>query len=367
MSGLCSIDIDCEDSFQALLAEFGLPAEDLDQYPCIKGRGRRITFRVPDGVDLPYCKLNWPTEGDQKKKYTVVELRASCDERHRFDVLPPSIHPDTGKPYEWLVQPPKTGEWPTVPDWVLAFWLAWDKFKPQFVDACPWGPKPEPVEHKPKPLLNASSYDNQGVNVIEEFIKAHNLLSTLSNYGYTKRGNRWLSPHSGTGIPGVHILPDGDRCYIHHASDPLCSADTNQPVNCFDLFCYYEHNGDVGKAVKAAAELLGIKSKRQAPPPPMPAQVVPASEPQEEPQAPTEASRTASEFLCLGYNANSIYVLPRRSEQVTRLAYGSLTKSALMQIASLEWWAAHFPKKEGVDWELAMNALLKMVRSKGYL
>ena len=46
-SKMCSIDIDCEDSFQALLAEFGLPAEDLDQYPCIKGRGRRITFRVP--------------------------------------------------------------------------------------------------------------------------------------------------------------------------------------------------------------------------------------------------------------------------------------------------------------------------------
>ena len=365
LSGLCSIDIDCEDSFQALLAEFGLPAEDLDQYPCIKGRGRRVTFRVPDGVDLPYCKLNWPTEGDPKKKYTVVELRASCDERHRFDVLPPSIHPDTGKPYEWLVQPPKQGEWPTVPDWVLAFWLAWDKFKPQFVDACPWGPKPEPVAHKPKPLPNAASYDNQGVNVIEEFIKAHDLLSTLSNYGYTKRGNRWLSPHSSTGIAGVHIMPDGDRCYIHHASDPLCSADTNQPVNCFDLFCYYEHSGDVGKAVKAAAELLGIKSKRQAPPPPMPAQVAPASEPQEEPPAQSKASRTSSEFLCLGYNANSIYVLPRRSEQVTRLAYGSLTKSALMQIASLEWWSAHFPKKEGVDWELAMNALLRWCEAKG--
>ena len=366
-SKMCSIDIDCEDSFQALLAEFGLPAEDLDQYPCIKGRGRRITFRVPDGVDLKYCKLNWPTEGDHKKKYTVVELRVSGEGQQRQDVLPPTIHPDTGKPYEWLVQPPKQGDWPTVPDWVLSFWTAWDKFKPQFIDACPWGPKPEPVAHKPKPTPSAD-YDNQGVNVIEEFIKAHDLFSMLRNYGYSKKGNRWLSPHSGTGIPGVHILPDGDRCYIHHASDPLCSADTNQPVNCFDLFCYYEHNNDVSKAVKAAAELLGIKSKRQSPPPPMPKQEAPASEPEPEQAKPEQSQQNdqpATEFLCLGYNANSIYVLPRRSEQVTRLAYGSLTKSALLQIASLEWWGAFFPKKEGVDWELAMNALLRWCEAKG--
>lgn len=360
-SKMCSIDIDCEESFQALLAEFGLPAEDLDQYPCIKGRGRRITLRVPDGVDLKYCKLNWPTEGNPSKKYTVVELRVAGDGKQRQDVLPPTTHPDTGKPYVWSVQPPKTGDWPTVPDWVLAFWEAWDKFKPQFIEACPWGEKPEPVAHKPKPLPTS---DAQGVNVIEEFIRAHDLLTTLSAYGYKRKGNRWLSPHSGTGIPGVHILPEGERCYIFHASDPLCSEENGQPVNAFDLFCYYEHGGDISKAVKAAAELLGIKSKRQSPPPAMPVQSVPSAQPVE--AEPVEADdQPATEFLCLGYNANNIYVLPRRSEQVTRLAYGSLTKSALMQIASLEWWAAYFPKKEGVDWELAMNALLRWCEAKG--
>lgn len=370
-SKMCSLDIDCEDSFQALLAEFGLPAEDLDHYPCIKGRGRRITFRVPDGMDLPYCKLNWPTEGDPKKKYTVVEFRASGDGKQRQDVLPPTIHPDTGKPYTWLVQPPKTGDWPVPPDWVLAIWTAWDKFKPQFVEACPWGPKPE---YTPAPKPSEPTSNTGGSDVIQQYIQANPLSGALSRYGYKQKGRRWLSPHSGTGIPGVHILPDRERCYIFHASDPLCSEDRNgQPVNSFDLFCEFDHSGDVRAAVKAAADELGIKSARQQAPPALPASpIAPKPEPVMVEPAPvvesvpsTTTETLEHEFQCLGYNGNYIYVLPRRSEQVTRLSYGSLTKSALLQIASLEWWAAFFPKKEGVDWELAMNSVLRWCEAKG--
>jgi hypothetical protein len=50
-------------------------------------------FRVPDGIELPYAKLNWKREGDDAKSYTVFELRAASGEKQRFDVLPPSIHP----------------------------------------------------------------------------------------------------------------------------------------------------------------------------------------------------------------------------------------------------------------------------------
>mgnify|MGYP003632128644 FL=1 len=368
-SNMCSLDIDCEDSFQAMLAEFGLPAEDLDQYPCIQGRGRRITFRVPDGVVLPYCKLNWPVEGDPKKKYTVVEFRASGDGKQRQDCLPPTIHPDTGKPYTWLVQPPKTGEWPTPPDWILAIWTAWDKFKPQFVESCPWGPKPVYTPAPTKPA-NQGTSTGGGADVIKQYMQANPLSGQLTRYGYKQKGRRWLSPHSGTGIPGVHILPDGERCYIFHASDPLCSEDRNgQPVNSFDLFCEFDHGGDLPKAVKAAADELGIKSARQQAPPPMPsapAVVAPVeAAPVPVTRAPAQTETLDHEFQCLGYNGNYIYVLPRRSEQVTRLSYGSLTKSALLQIASLEWWASFFPKKENVDWELAMNSVLRWCEGKG--
>jgi len=398
-SKMCSIDIDCEESFQALLAEFGLPAEDLDQYPCIQGRGRRVTFSVPAGMDLPYCKLIWPSEQDPDgskhrdamkraksaedtgdtatadairieakawSKYTVVELRASGDGKQRQDVLPPTIHPDTNKPYTWLVQPPKEGDWPTPPDWVIAIWTAWDKFKPHFVEACPWGPKQEELPISQPKAATATG----GSDVIQQYQQAHPLSEALNQYGYKQKGRRWLSPHSGTGIPGVHILPDRERCYIFHASDPLCSEDRNgQPVNSFDLFCEFDHGGDIKAAVKAAAKELGIKSARKQEPPELPSSSVPVDVPAPATTTKPVTTKTTEtldhEFQCLGYNGNYIYVLPRRSEQVTRLSYGSLTKSALLQIASLEWWAAFFPKKEGVDWELAMNSLLRWCEGKG--
>ena len=366
-SKMCSLDIDCEESLQALLAEFGLPAEELDDYPAIKGRGRRITFRVPEGVELPYCKLNWPTESDPKKKYTVFELRSSGDGKQRQDVLPPTIHPDTGEAYKWLIQPPKDKEWPTPPDWLLAIWTAFDKFKPQFVEACPWGPKPEPVA----PPKSKPEQQGEGSDVIQQYCDANPLRNALSQYGYKQKGRRWLSPHSGTGIPGVHILPDGERCYIFHASDPLCSEDNGTPVNSFDLFCYYDHNNDLREAVKAAAKELGLHKPRLEKPKPIehaPTVVTeddPLAPDPQEPEDPQEDDQPEHEFLCLGYNGRYIYVLPRRSEQVTRLSYGALTKSALLQIASLEWWGYFFPKKEGVDWETAMNALLRWCEQKG--
>lgn len=389
-SKMCSLDIDCEESFQALLAEFGLPAEDLDGYPCIKGRGRRITFRVPAGVDLNYCKLNWPSEKDptgaihrgmmkdalkarnegniesekairleakQYSRFTVFELRVSDESKQRQDVLPPTIHPDTGEAYKWLVQPPKEGDWPEPPAWLLAIWTAFDKFKPQFVEACPWGPKPEPVT-----FTEPKTSTGEGGDVIQQYNLANPLTGHLTRYGYKQKGRRWLSPHSGTGIPGVHILPDGERCYIFHASDPLCSEDNGQPVNSFDLFCYYDHNNDVKEAVKAAAKELGLHKPRIAKPDPIKQESDPLAP---EPETEQESDQPEHEFQCLGYNGRSIFVLPRRSEQVTKLSYGSLTKSALLQIASLEWWAAFFPKKEGVDWEMAMNALLRWCEAKG--
>lgn len=261
-SRMCSLDIDCHESFQAIIDEFGINPDELWKYPTIQGRdkGRRIMFRVPDGVSLPYCKLNWKREDDRAKSYTVFELRSACDGSQKQDVLPPSIHPDTGKPYKWIVQPPKPGQpWPVPPAWLLAAWTSWDKFKPQFQGACPWGePATLPPTREPQPRSDSQS------SPIEAFNDAHDLRMTLERYGYTRKGKtRYLSPHTTTGMPGVVLFPDERRCFIHHASDPLCSDDSGQPVNPFDLYCYYEHNNDAGRAVKAAAELLGLAHDRR--------------------------------------------------------------------------------------------------------
>lgn len=257
-SQMCSLDIDCFDSFKIILDEFGISPEDLEKYPTIQGasKGRRIMFRVPEGAELKYQKLNWPQKDDPKKQFTVIELRAATDGKQRQDIFPCSVHPDTGLPYKWIVQPPSGAEsWPIPPDWLLSIWEAWDQFKPQFKDACPWAVKQERPE--PKPTTRPAGYGGS-TDVIGIYNDTVGLTTALDVYGYTQKGKRWLSPHSGTGLAGVILFPDGNTCWIHHASDPLCSEETGKPVNAFDLFCYYEHGDNVGKAVKAATKLLGI-------------------------------------------------------------------------------------------------------------
>jgi len=254
-SGMCSLDIDDAEGFALMLEEFGIPADALDQFPTIQGKGKRVMFRVPDSVKLPYCKINWPKQDDPKKHYTIIELRAACDGSQKQDVLPPSVHPTTLKPYEWIVKPPKSlAEWPTPPDWLLAIWQAWDAFKPQLQAVCPWAAKPER-----KQLPQRTHAPTQGMpDVSGEYERANPIEQQLERYGYTRKGKRYLSPHSSTGLPGVHLL-DNARCWIHHASDPLCSEESGKPVSSYDLFCYYDHNGDYSKAFKAAASELGIQ------------------------------------------------------------------------------------------------------------
>lgn len=361
-SRMVSLDIDCPDSWATIMAEFGLPADALDEYPTIMGRGKRVMFVLPDGVELPYCKLTWPKQEDPKRRYTVVELRAASEDKQRQDVLPPSIHPDTGKPYAWCVQPPKQPEdWPEPPPWLMAVWQHWGDFKPQFQDACPWAEKPKPRPDT-KPVAAAGV---TGESAIDAYCDATPIESALETYGYKRIGRRYLSPHSSTGLPGVTIMEDGRRCYIHHASDPLCSEEEGRPVNAFDLFCYYEHGGDASKAAKAAADMLGLSRKRREPPPidPPPAEPTPADG--IAPEAP-QAGQSWDEFRVLGYNGAKVYVLPRRSEQVVALSAGALTKPALLQIASLEWWEMAFAKpKGGCDWDAAMNALLRQAERAG--
>lgn len=77
-------------------------------------------------------------------------------------------------------------------------------------------------------VAKRASVNNNGRSLIE---RLHPHLPTMSEalhsagYTYYPNMDRWLSPHSSSGIAGVVVLKcdDGiDRAYIHHASDPLC-------------------------------------------------------------------------------------------------------------------------------------------------
>lgn len=305
-SRLCSLDIDCMESFRTICDAFGVDLDELiESTPTIQGRdsGARLMFRVPDGAKLPYAKLNWrpeadPTgdkyrdllaqareikkqyeempDGDEKTAlveeeqkiradarslapYTVFELRSSCDGTQRQDVLPPSIHPDTGQPYQWISQPRK--DWPQPPKWLLSIWLEFDKVRQQLLAACPWAVINE--IYKPSRSQRTPVYAGEGgglVAVVNEYNRQVSIESALLNYGYEKHGKRFLAPSSDTKLPGVVVFEDSNKAWIHHASDPLCSDETKRPVAPFDLLCHFEHGGDFKRAATSLSESMGVRT-----------------------------------------------------------------------------------------------------------
>ncbi len=295
-SRVCSLDVDhVEYTRQVLRDVLGMDLDTLPSaYPTLVGNPARfrVMFRLPDGVEFSRHSLSWPNEldpdGSQFKQLmaearqaksagdaaleadlrakakplapvTVFELRAGPVQ----DVLPPSIHPETGRPYFWRT-PPSADGLPELPRDLLNIWRNWDVFKRMAMEACPWAPKAAPVPVRAASPARAPVGDQP--SVIEAFNRAQDVESLLKAHGYERRGRKWLCPQSSTGLPGVTISDEG-RVYSHHGSDPLANGHMNDP---FDVFCILEHNGDTSAAIKAAARLLGLEHKRSSPRPPEP-------------------------------------------------------------------------------------------------
>jgi len=272
-SGVCSLDVDDLPATRQVLADLmGLDVDELaSRFPTVVGNPERfrIMFRAPLGFDLGRKALAWPVQGsdDAKKRFTVFELRHGLVQ----DVLPPSIHPGTGKPYTWRTAPTLDGL-PELPAELLAIWQNWEFFKRDAEAACPWAIREEPrPSRKAEPGVSGRS--GAGESVIDAFNRAHDVEQLLAAHGYKRRGSKWLYPDSKTGLPGVTVSEG--RVFSHHAADPLANEHQN---DAFDVFCLLEHNGDQGAAVKAAAKMLGMEKKPAARPPVPQAGLAPANE-----------------------------------------------------------------------------------------
>lgn len=284
-SGVCSLDVDdVQWTRKVLYDQFGIDLDALALVcPTVVGNPARfrIMFRAPEGADLSQHALAWPNENDpdgskhrdlmrkareaatagdlareklyraeaaQYPRLTVFELRAGATQ----DVLPPSIHPGTGKPYVWRT-PPVDGL-PVVPDALLALWNNWDIVKRDGGAACPWAPKPKAAPAKTKRI---SPPAGSRLSVIDEFNRCHDVTELLRANGYTQKGSKWLYPGSSTGLPGITVDKDEGRVYSHHAADPLANGHKN---DAFEVFCLLEHGGDQARAVKEAARMLGLSN-----------------------------------------------------------------------------------------------------------
>lgn len=113
-SGTCALDLDRLDDAQVYLEQHGIDVNALLYAPGAVG----ITSGRENRAKLLY-RLVEPLPS-KKLASGALELRcATADGLTVQDVLPPSIHPDTGQAYEWV------GDYrslPTIPPELLTFW-----------------------------------------------------------------------------------------------------------------------------------------------------------------------------------------------------------------------------------------------------
>jgi len=96
---------------------------------------------------------------------------------------------------------------------------------------------------------------------VEAYNQSHQIELELERYGYVRRGKKWISPNSSSGVPGVTITDD--KWYSMHASDSEIGKRTDSGTmgDTFDLYAYYEHEGNYQKAVRAAGKMFATRQE----------------------------------------------------------------------------------------------------------
>ena len=124
-SGTCAIDIDDMDASRRWLAGYDIDLDALWNSPTAvrlsSGRTNRgkLIYRMP--TVLPSKKV-------VENKLNIIDFR--CGNRSGTtvqDVLPPSIHPNTGKPYVWQYGDEDIGHWSALPEIPAELYALWER------------------------------------------------------------------------------------------------------------------------------------------------------------------------------------------------------------------------------------------------
>lgn len=254
LSGTCALDLDQLQLSRTALEFLGLDLEVL-QRSTTAWRGNperlKLLFRAPSPA-LGVRKLKVYID-PAREPVTVLELRGAADGKQAQDVLPPSRHPDTGKPYELVTPLRAVADLPELPAQLLEVWRDWHK----------WALSLRRVLGDQRITADDAAHTRStraplasGVSVIDAFNARHTPGEVLERNGYTRhpRG-RWLRPDSTTGVPGVVLLPDDRAIYCHGGG----ALDDGRPHDAFDCYRLLEHAGDFTAAVRTAAHELGLE------------------------------------------------------------------------------------------------------------
>lgn len=215
------------------------------------GGGYQVMFRCPEPGSN--AKLAWiPNDQEVQGREIAVETRAEGG----YAIVAPSVHP-SGNRYEWLQGGPGEILMLSQADADVLIEAA------RGLDEAPYTRQELQIQAKQREQAKTKAHkvDRPGESVIEAFNEANQIEDVLLQYGYVRRtADRFVRPG---GRSDSVWIKDG-RSFHHSTNDPLSDGYWH---GAFDVFCFYEHDGEVKEAVKAAAEVLGLKFAPGIPPP----------------------------------------------------------------------------------------------------
>ena len=251
------IDIDCKPAYVqtiGAIADALVEATGVDELfwesetiGISSGRegSEKYLFRIPAGFEtcMKYRRINRYTK--ERVCHSVVEFR--CGNGFQ-DVMPPSIHP-SGTTYQFV----GGDEVLDMPYDLLYLACNWQLFIDRMLSA-------NPDQIKPEPVRNRFGNVYAGEDYAQIWCEKESLADWLVSSGYTSMGsNRYLSPHSTTGSPGIVVFDGGRKFWSHGASDPFCDG---HPHDAYDLLVHCRYGGSYKEAWKYVLTDLGIKNKR---------------------------------------------------------------------------------------------------------
>lgn len=266
-SGMASFDPDDMERTRLALTAVGLDVDDIlaAGWNIYSGRPnrRRCQFKAAPGLSssklvLPYREKN-AVGRDVIKGETIFELRGYADNEQ--DVLPPSIHPDTQRPYS---ADPLPETLPPMPPGLVRLYKEFDALRPKMLAALGCDQK----------LLGAGTgqklafdHDFSG-----RFNRANSVEQILERNDYairrTSHGIRARHPDSTSGSFSARLIPGtSDLWQSDNGNDPLYGL-----FDAWSAFVVLEHGGDVDAAAQAFNAPVA-KAAEPPPPPPPPATV----------------------------------------------------------------------------------------------
>ncbi len=315
--GLLVIDFDVPRFYGAWRAAVGELADGLPIQQT-GGGGYQVLVRCsnPGGND----KLAWaPDEQEQTGRTIAIETRGEGG----YAVVAPSLHP-SGKRYAALPGP------------ALANIPAVEQTRADALVNAARKLDEAPCTRQEQERVEAEARQghqrqqagmNGHASVIDAFNAAHPLEALLEAHGYTK------------GSSGRYIRPGGKSESVSVKDGRSCHWSSNDPLNdgrgkggcgchdAFDLFSYFEHGGDVRNAVKAAAELLGMRSPK--------AQATGKAKPESAKQRPAQA-----DILVALADEADLFHTPGGNDAYATVAVGDVLDTARINGRLFRGWLA---------------------------